>query len=211
MNKSTIHKQTIFAILIFLASLNLSAQDKSQKEYKFNVIPQIDFGMLQLENDTLLYSPSGTLMFKYQKEEAAEINGPDVIACSFSYGQDIFSKYDSEINERDLQLYEIVGKSDALITDYSSISFDYLLVNKPICYVLDDLSLYKSERGFVWPDILQIMPGYHVYEKTGFYKFLIDINLNKDIYAQQREEIKHYVYNNCDDKSCERFEEYFLK
>lgn len=100
MNKSTIHKQTIFAILIFLASLNLSAQEKSQKEYKFNVIPQIDFGMLQLENDTLLYSPSGTLMFKYQKEEAAEINGPDVIACSFSYGQDIFSKYDSEINEK---------------------------------------------------------------------------------------------------------------
>lgn len=110
MNKSTIHKQTIFAILIFLASLNLSAQEKSQKEYKFNVIPQIDFGMFQLENDTLLYSPSGTLMFKYQKEEEAEINGPDVIACSFSYGQDIFSKYDSEINEKQFHKLGLFGK-----------------------------------------------------------------------------------------------------
>lgn len=110
MNKSTIHKQTIFTILLFLTSLNLSAQEKSQKSFKFNVIPQIDFGMLQLEKDNFLYSPSGTLMFKYQKNEDSDNNGPDIIAGSFSYGQDIFSKYNSEINEKQLHKLGLFGK-----------------------------------------------------------------------------------------------------
>ena len=110
MNKSTIHKQTIFAILIFLASLNLSAQEKSQKEYKFNVIPQIDFGMLQLENNTFMFSPSANFQFKYQKEEGAAIKGPDVIAGSISYGQDFFSNDYSIMGENHFHKLGLFGK-----------------------------------------------------------------------------------------------------
>jgi len=76
--------------VIFLFSFN--AQDKSQKEFEFNVIPQIDFGVLQIDRETVLYNPSACLQFKYQKNEGYEIKGPDVIAGSLSYGQDFFLK-----------------------------------------------------------------------------------------------------------------------
>jgi len=117
---------------------------------------------------------------------------------------------DQQIQGKSLQLYEIVGKSDALITDYSSISFDYYLVDRPICYILDDMESYRSDRGFVWDDILQVMPGHHVYEKRSFYDFLLEIKSGKDRYASKRNEVKHFVYDDCDDLSCERFAKFFF-
>ena len=118
---------------------------------------------------------------------------------------------DMEIQSRGLQLYEIVGKSDALITDYSSVSFDYYLVNKPICYILDDIESYQSNRGFVWDDILQVMPGHHINDLNQFYEFLLEVKDGKDIYAEKRNEVMHYVYDYSDDKSCERFDKFFFK
>ena len=59
---------------------------------ELNIIPMAEFGALQLKDDNYLFSPSGTLMFKYQKDEEDTSNMPDVIAASLSYGQDIISK-----------------------------------------------------------------------------------------------------------------------
>ncbi len=92
MIKSTLRKLSIGIFLLSFISLNMTAQEKSKKESEFNFIPQIDFGILQIEKDTFLYSPSGNLQFKYQKNDGSEKKGPDVIAGSLSYGQDFFSK-----------------------------------------------------------------------------------------------------------------------
>lgn len=43
---------------------------------------------------------------------------------------------DKDLQKNGIQLYELVGQTDALITDYSSIMFDYLLIDKPIAYFL---------------------------------------------------------------------------
>jgi hypothetical protein len=69
---------------------------------------------------------------------------------------------------------------------------------------------YRSDRGFVWDDILQVMPGHHVYEKRSFYDFLLEIKSGKDHYASKRNEVKHFVYDDCDDLSCERFAKFFF-
>ena len=76
---------------------------------EFNIIPQVDLGMLQLENDAFLYSPSGKFQFKYQKEDGKEAKGPDVIAGSLSYGQDIFSN--NVVNEeKNFHKFGLFGK-----------------------------------------------------------------------------------------------------
>lgn len=54
-----------------------------------------------------------------------------------------------DIFEEGLELYELVGFVDGLITDYSSIYFDYLLTEKPILFAIDDYDEYKSNRGFI--------------------------------------------------------------
>ena len=110
MIKSTLRKLTIGIILLSLISFNINAQEKSQKDFKFNIIPQIDFGMLQLENNTFMFSPSGNFQFKYQKEEGAAIKGPDVIAGSISYGQDFFTNDYSIMGEKHFHKLGFFGK-----------------------------------------------------------------------------------------------------
>ena len=96
---------------------------------------------------------------------------------------------DDDLMSKGIQLYEMVGNSDALITDYSSISLDYLLVDKPICYILDDMTSYQNDRGFVWDNVLDIMPGKHVYDKHQFYDFVLEIKNGIDSFSMERAKV----------------------
>ena len=116
---------------------------------------------------------------------------------------------DEMIRNNGLQLYEIIGKSDALITDYSSVSFDYLLVDKPIGYVLDDFESYETDRGFVWSSVKKIMPGHHIYAKEQFYGFLKDVYSGKDQYKRERNDVKEFIHSFPDDNSCGRVVSFF--
>ncbi|MBF6671411.1 CDP-glycerol glycerophosphotransferase family protein [Glutamicibacter sp. FBE19] len=51
----------------------------------------------------------------------------------------------------------VMAISDVLITDYSSIFFDYLPMNKPIIYHVPDLEDYQEERGLYFD--IEDMPG----------------------------------------------------
>jgi len=44
-------------------------------------------------------------------------------------------------------LTELMQVSDALVSDYTSVYFDYLLLDKPIIFNFYDLDIYKKERG----------------------------------------------------------------
>ncbi len=56
--------------------------------------------------------------------------------------------YDSDILGKGLQLYQVIAQSQALITDYSSVFWDYLLLDRPIAITTDDLQNWKMGRGF---------------------------------------------------------------
>lgn len=88
-----------------------------------------------------------------------------------------------DLEEQDLQLYQVIPYSDALITDYSSIATDYLLLDKPIIFTLDDYEEYAASRGeFYPPNAKDYMKGYHVYNIKDLEKALCDIVEGKDIY-----------------------------
>ncbi|WP_053364429.1 CDP-glycerol glycerophosphotransferase family protein [Bacillus sp. FJAT-27251] len=46
---------------------------------------------------------------------------------------------------------ELMVLSDMLLTDYSSVIFDYSLLCRPIAFIADDLEEYKLERDFYFP------------------------------------------------------------
>lgn len=48
--------------------------------------------------------------------------------------------------------------ADYLITDYSSIPYEYALLNKPMIFFTPDLEQYQKERG-LWQDYKSSMPG----------------------------------------------------
>lgn len=109
-----------------------------------------------------------------------------------------FQKKDKEINgysninvlssiyvDMDIHFYNYLGSADALITDYSSVYIDFLAVDKPIAFILEDYKEYNDDRGFVFDDSLKYMPGSHVYNfeelKAFIHEIANDIDSTKNL------------------------------
>lgn len=69
------------------------------------------------------------------------------------------------------QLYSLMADTDALITDYSSVYMDYLLVDRPIALTIDDFEVYSREVGFTL-DYKACISGYCVRDLEKLMEFL---------------------------------------
>lgn len=101
----------------------------------------------------------------------------------------------SDLEQNNIELYSMLRYTDALISDYSSVAIDYLLLDKPIAFALDDYEKYKNVRGFVFEDPLKYMPGNHLYTYTDLLEFLDDISRGNDTLKNKRDEIMTDVHN----------------
>lgn len=95
-----------------------------------------------------------------------------------------------DLDDAGITLYELLAQTDALISDYSSVAVDYLVVNKPISFTLDDFEAYRKLRGFVFPDPRPYMPGHHLYIIDDLFAFLKDVSSDNDRYKSQRQEMR---------------------
>ena len=59
---------------------------------------------------------------------------------------------------REPDVNEVMLAADILVTDYSSIIFEYALLNRPIAFLAPDLAAYERERGFFF-DYRSGVPG----------------------------------------------------
>ena len=57
---------------------------------------------------------------------------------------------------------------DILLTDYSSVYFDFLLLDRPIIYLPYDFEEYKNARGFLYDDFEEIICGDKVFTQKDF-------------------------------------------
>lgn len=111
---------------------------------------------------------------------------------------------DSFFTQYNLTSYEFVGSCDGLITDYSSIYFDYLLCDKPIAAIWEDIDEYRCNRGFCI-DIDYYMKGaIKVYDTNDFLKFLDEIAFGKDSLRKERNEINNLINKYRDNLSTKR-------
>lgn len=95
--------------------------------------------------------------------------------------------------DSDVPMYKFIALTDALISDYSSVAVDYLLVDRPIAFTLDDYEEYKSTRGFVFDDPRVYMPGHHLYSSEDLMRFLHDVSTGVDSYKEERDRMKTYA------------------
>ena len=70
------------------------------------------------------------------------------------------------------QLYHI---SDALITDYSSVMFDYSLLNKPMIFWVFDYETYVKNRGLNF-DFIAEAPGPVIFQQSELSKWIENFN-----------------------------------
>ena len=109
-----------------------------------------------------------------------------------------------DLENIDEHLYPLLGTTDALITDYSSVWIDYEILNKPIFFAIHDYEEYKNTRGLLFEDFINISP-YPVidtYEKfIGFLENYENIDMNNREFTNKYNKYK-------DNKSCERIIKY---
>ena len=106
----------------------------------------------------------------------------------------------------DINLYKLIANTDALLTDYSSIAFDYLLLDKPIGYIIDDIKEYKL--GFGFENIFDMMPGHKIKDLEELLNFIKKLNNGIDDYKKDRKKVLNYINEFQDGKNCERIIEY---
>ena len=107
----------------------------------------------------------------------------DIPFCRFVNIREIDNRI---FEDADVQMYKFIALTDALISDYSSVAVDYLIVNRPIAFTLDDFEAYKKTRGFVFENPLIYMPGHHLYNMDDMKHFLSDVSRGLDPYKDQR-------------------------
>lgn len=88
-----------------------------------------------------------------------------------------------------IPMYKFIGVTDALISDYSSIAVDYLIVDKPIAYTLDFYEEEKKTRKFIFDDIREYMPGHHLYNLKDMEIYIDDVSKGNDPYKEKRKQM----------------------
>lgn len=101
--------------------------------------------------------------------------------------------------------YKLLTQIDALITDYSSIVFDYMLLDRPCAWVLEDREHYKIEYLMENPETY--MPGDKIYTMEDLFRFLSDVCEGKDTYRKERRNIRDLCNPPFEGKGCERLAE----
>lgn len=110
----------------------------------------------------------------------------------------------TDFQEKNYELYELLPQIDMLIADYSSLFLQYLMLDKPVSFVIPDFNDYKEKRGFVFNDPLAFMPGEKIYGQQDFYDMLKNLYVGNDNYKEDRESVIEKVHEYRDGNSCER-------
>ncbi len=111
---------------------------------------------------------------------------------------------DKAFKEKGMELYELLGRSNALIADYSSVYLEYLLLDRPIGFALADYEDYKNTRGFVLGNQIDYMPGKKIYNREDLYEYISDIVNNRDSYKREREKMGNLFHHYKDGHNTER-------
>lgn len=106
--------------------------------------------------------------------------------------------------ENNLDVYEILNSSDLLITDYSSVYFDFLLLDRPILFTPVDLEHYSKTRGFLLEPYDIWTPGPKVLDQDKMQTEIKKLLEDPGYYKLERETIKNIVHFYKDGNSSER-------
>lgn len=101
-------------------------------------------------------------------------------------------------------LYDLMPQTDALIGDYSSASLQYLLLDKPLAFVVPDIEEYKATRGFCFEKPEEYMPGPIIKEKQGLYKFFDSLEDKGDPYLSERHRVRDLIFKYQDGNNADR-------
>jgi CDP-glycerol glycerophosphotransferase (TagB/SpsB family) len=124
---------------------------------------------------------------------AADLHGVSIVVKPHPMDRDTYAGIpglrtvdDAALNEIGISLYQVVGASSGLITDYSSIWTDYLVVDRPVLLFCPDYEEYAATRGFNVPDLRAVAPGPVVTDIEALADFVSDVAAGRDPHRSRR-------------------------
>lgn len=93
---------------------------------------------------------------------------------------------DTYLSQHKISLYEMLSMVDGLITDYSSVYFDYLLTGKPIALTIEDKEEYFEHFTPAFIDYEKSIKGFLAKNFEELPKFFEDLASGRDSYLEKR-------------------------
>lgn len=158
-------------------------------------IPLITNQEEYVELDNLLQKENILLIIKFhpmQDEDTIKIKESNNIKLITN---DVMKKYN-------IDTYELIKETDALISDYSSIAYDYLMLNKPLAYIFSDLEEYKN--GLITKEPKKFIAGPIIMNCLDMKQFILEVSNNIDSYEMDRINLWHKIYEFDDGNNCKR-------
>lgn len=118
--------------------------------------------------------------------------------------KNIFIYNNKEFSEANLDLYILLKWSKALITDYSSVFYDYLLLDKPLGFTEDDFESYSGKRGFAVEDPDWFRAGEKIKNEKDLSTFINNLCSGKDDFRKRRKEVNDLSNKYQDGQNCLR-------
>ncbi len=111
---------------------------------------------------------------------------------------------EEKLNLNNITLNEIINAADLMITDYSSLGIEFVFLNKPVVYLVNDIEEYREKRGITFNNSNFWMPGFRV-KKLNELIFSIENSLSNDkdySYKADMEEKKKMWFGDLKDGGC---------
>lgn len=186
------YKKIIFWAPTFRKSTSMNMQDTSGVQ---KILPVVDMDELEKLN-YYLKSIDVKIVVKLHPEQ--DLSMYNLVNMDY-----FILLSHNEFIERGMDIYRFMKQCDGMITDYSSIYYDYMLLNRPIAFTEDDLNDYAEHRGFsVDPDFFR--PGHKINTIEDICNFAKDLAQNADPYQQKREKVNEVVNKYQDGRFSER-------
>lgn len=118
--------------------------------------------------------------------------------------KNLFFINNNDLEDHEINLYEILGAGDLLITDYSTVYNDYLFMNKPTIFVNVDIEEYRRERGLALEPYEFWTAGPKVSSQEELEEEVIKCLSDPSYFAEERNRLFPLFFKYNDDKSVER-------
>lgn len=181
---------------IYMPTFRYELEDKSimEKIKAGNFLAFEDFDLEKL--NAALKEAGIYLLVKLHPYEMRLFKNFDQAASNISFLNNDY------LFDHQLDLYEMLGNMDLLMTDFSSIYFDFLELDRPLIFVTNFLAQYQKTRGLLLGPYQEIVPGVSVKNEAELITSLKELDQDP---AKSKRHYWHKMINQIPDQNyCEK-------
>ncbi|MDR1397706.1 MAG: CDP-glycerol glycerophosphotransferase family protein [Desulfarculales bacterium] len=166
-------------LILFAPTFRRTTYSVVGKYYQDNILGLPDFNSSSF-NEIMAKHKAALVVKLHPIEET------NFISIDLEGDENIFLLKNLDMLKAGLQMNDLINAFDVMISDYSSIAYDFLLLDRPIIYNIPDQEEYAQKQGFVFPHIDFWMPGEKVFNFGGLLDALEDAFKHPQRYSAQR-------------------------